>query len=189
MDFINEDFNFEFEVGASRSRTVNTEPEFVVTVTDGKFKINEAASRLLGIVSGEHLAPITNYKSIKDAIAAKDPKLVKWAEDNGKSIEEYPIFWGLAKGWKIEGSEEFKGAKMSNIFGNKGYATLEGSSKSDWIRLGGNNDLNIKFDIVKEPVTINTPEKQGLIVYKLTNMRTEAKIIKEKKADGSATEE
>jgi len=92
---------FGFGVESTTSRPAKTsEPELtMIAGVSGKFKLNEAASTLLGVKPGDYIVFVSNRNEVQQAIAENHPALVEWAEENDANIKDYPVTWGIAKGW------------------------------------------------------------------------------------------
>ena len=90
---------FNISVASSSKKVVSLTPEFQTTPSRGGIKINEAGASLIGVKSGEYMILVTNYAAIQAAILNKDEALAAWAEENDTDASEYPVFWGVAKGY------------------------------------------------------------------------------------------
>jgi len=95
---------FGLSVVSNKRRSGSAKPEFTLTTSEGGIKINEAASKLLDIKSGDYLVFVTNHDQITRMIAQKHEDLVQWAEETGNDIADYPIFYGIAKGYPAKTS-------------------------------------------------------------------------------------
>ena len=94
---------FSFTVKSTTARPPKTtEPELTaVAGIRGKTKLNEAASKLLGLKPGDYLTFHSNEEqidSIKEAYAAGE--VIDWVEDAG-GVDALKIQWGISKGWEL----------------------------------------------------------------------------------------
>lgn len=90
---------FSVSVVSSHKRSGSSTPEFTTTTSEGGIKINEAASKLMDIQSGDTMVIVSNYDKIQKAIADKNEQLLAWSEETGNDVADYPVFWGIAKGY------------------------------------------------------------------------------------------
>lgn len=100
-------FGFASVVAGQRQTT--QEPQLVVVSTEGAFRITGTVSKLLGVSNGDYISFISNVGSIDKAIAARDPQIISFCEDNGLNVEspeaiiaihrEFDM-WGIYKGIK-----------------------------------------------------------------------------------------
>lgn len=163
-----------------------TEPEIIVTVTEGKLRLNQAASKLLVVASGDRVMFLSNEDALLTAVAAgeisKDEvaELLQFAV--AKGIEEKNAKGDVIKVRKICTKEEkdalaagvytgeldeeqlpiedkFKGSKLASN-GNQAQigAILEFSDSTNYRPLGGNPDVNKVYSIVEE-------EKQEIEIF------------------------
>lgn len=96
---------FAFSVKSTTARPPKTlEPEIaIVAGAKGKFKLNEAASKLLGLKPADYLVFINNedqLDAIKAAYAEGDAEAVAWVEEQG-GIENLKVQWAIAQGWPM----------------------------------------------------------------------------------------
>lgn len=97
MDFPN--FNFSVKSTTSRAPK-STEPELtVISGVKGKFKLNEAASKQLHVKPGDYLVFVSNEADVQQAIEDKNEAIMAWAEETGNDPKDYPVTWGICKGW------------------------------------------------------------------------------------------
>lgn len=94
---------FAFTVKSTTARPPKTsEPELtVIAGVKGKFKINEAASKLLGAKPGDYFVFINNEESIialQEAYAAGVEEAVAEVDAQG-GLDALTIQWAVAKGW------------------------------------------------------------------------------------------
>ena len=96
---------FAFTVKSSTARPPKTtEPELTaIAGIKGKFKINEAASKLMGLKPHDYLAFISNEDQIieiKEQYADGVEKVVAWVDEQG-GLDKLEIQWAVAKGWEL----------------------------------------------------------------------------------------
>ena len=97
MDLFNSDF--QIGVASSNKRSVETVPTFSTTTSKGGMKINELASRLIDVKNGEYIMLVSNFEAVNTAIQTRAQAILDWAEENDAEPEDYPVFWGIAKGY------------------------------------------------------------------------------------------
>lgn len=102
MDFPNVS-KFAFTVKSTNARPPKSlVPELQITAgIKGKFKLNEAASRLLGVRPTDYIAFINNEEQVeqlKAAYTAGDEDATDYINQIG-GIENLKVQWGIAKGW------------------------------------------------------------------------------------------
>lgn len=92
---------FGFAVKSTNAKPPKTlEPEMtLVGGIKGKFKLNEAASKLLGLYPTDYLVFVSNEEEVAAAVQANDPSILEWAEETGNAPKDFPVSWGIAKGW------------------------------------------------------------------------------------------
>lgn len=166
-------------VSTGRRPDKTTEPQLVVATTKGKFKLNGAATRMVGVQHGDHAALVNNADEIAKAIAA------------GEAEEDTAPTWGIIKGYPVldkEGNprqsvkrltdaeksalieagevdedgealtqyeDKVIGFKLASVTKALGFGvTLEGSDAVNYPLLGGNDANNIVYEIEKEPVIV-----------------------------------
>jgi len=196
---------FAFSVQSTGKKAAKTtEPELYLTTTNGKVKINEATSRLLGVAPGDHLMFMNNADAVSKAILA------------GETDEDTPVTWGIAKGNLIYGkdgkveqvikrlskaekealieagevdeegnpltqyTDKLAGFKLASVSGNVGIGSiLEGSDAVNWVELGGNNDEIQVYSVSKEPVQVEAPNgtesPEAVDLFVISLDRSEAK--------------
>lgn len=91
--------NLSFSLKSTSTRSVNVNPELTVSTAKGLIKINAAAAKLLDVKPGDYLAFVNNEESVREAIKNEDPEIMAWAEETGNSPEDYPVTWGVFKGF------------------------------------------------------------------------------------------
>ena len=98
---------FDLTVTSSNKRSVDLTPRFSTTTSKGGIKINEAASKLAGIKSGEHIVFVTNFNELQ-ALLLRKPEdnedyqhILNWAEENDAKPEDYPADWYITEGWEL----------------------------------------------------------------------------------------
>lgn len=113
MDFIksNAASKFVFGVKSTTARPPRTlEPEIVIIAgVKGKFKMNEAASKLMGLKPADYLAFINNEDQVEQIVAAYhegDQEAIAWVEELG-GIENVKVQWAIAEGWEMLDSNGF----------------------------------------------------------------------------------
>lgn len=94
---------FAFSVVSTTSRPPKTnDPELtIISGVKGKFKLNEAASKLLGLKPGDYLVFVNNEDAInatKEAYAAGVEEVVAEVDAQG-GIDALKAQWAIAKGW------------------------------------------------------------------------------------------
>lgn len=186
-------FSFAVQV-AGKKTAKTTEPELTATSTPGKIKINEAASRLLNLQSGDHLMFLSNKSDVESAV---------YKGDLTEEEAQNQIAWGIAKGNVIYGrdgnpvqvtkrltkdearalvesgevdedgnpipQEEDKraGSKLASPSGQHGVGnTLECSDTNTWNELNGDKEKLQVYSIQKEPVEVTVPNgtEEGEVV-------------------------
>jgi hypothetical protein len=103
MEFPKVGTKFAFTVKSTTARPPRTsEPELtVISGVKGKFKLNEAASKLLGLKPYDYLAFINNedqLTEIREAYAAGVEEVVEEVDAEG-GLDALKIQWAIAKGW------------------------------------------------------------------------------------------
>lgn len=100
---------FAFTVKSTTARPPKTtEPELtVIAGIKGKFKANEALSKLMGLKPHDYLAFISNEEqviAVKEAYADAEnenhDEAVAFVEEVG-GIDNLTVQWGIAKGWAL----------------------------------------------------------------------------------------
>jgi len=97
MDFFNTDF--KMSTASTSKRVASTNPEFSTTTSTGGLKINEATAKMVDIKNGEYMVLVSNFAVVDAAIKRKDDVILAWAEKNDAAPEDYPVSWGIAKGY------------------------------------------------------------------------------------------
>ena len=103
MEFPKMSSKFAFTVRSTSARPPKTnEPELtVIAGVKGKLKLNEAASKLLGLKPGDYLTFINNEEQIiqmKEAYTDGVEEVVAEIDEMG-GVDALTIQWGIAKGW------------------------------------------------------------------------------------------
>jgi hypothetical protein len=96
---------FAFNVRSTTQRAPKTsEPELqVIAGLKGKFRLNEAATKLLNLKPTDYLAFISNEEQIDEIrteYAANNAEVVAWVDEQG-GLDALKVQWGIAKGWKL----------------------------------------------------------------------------------------
>lgn len=171
---------FSFAVMSTGKRPEKTtEPQLVVTTTKGTFKLNGAATRLIGLQHGDYAALVNNESDLSRAIAS------------GDADESTPITWGVIKGYTALGKDGKPRKSVKRLTDEEAQAlidsgevdddgnvlpqyedkmvgfklactnkamglgnTLQGSDAVNYVALGGNPDENIVYSIEVEPTSV-----------------------------------
>lgn len=80
-------FGFSAVNDSVKASAVEVKPQMIVRSTDGAFTLTAPAAKALGIAPGDYVMFMNNIDQIEAAIAAKNPDIVKFAEDNGLSLD------------------------------------------------------------------------------------------------------
>lgn len=98
---------FGFSAVNAGQRNVSVEPQLIAVSTDGGFRLTPPVTRALGVGSGEYVMFISNIDGIEQAIAAKDPQIVEFCQEQGLELgspeasiaihQEFDM-WAIAKG-------------------------------------------------------------------------------------------
>ena len=101
---------FAFVVKSTNARPPKTtEPELTIVASiRGKYKINEAASKLLGLKPGDYLTFINNeaqIEEIRQAYANGDEATVEAVDAEG-GLDKLQVQWAIAKGWELLGADD-----------------------------------------------------------------------------------
>ena len=94
---------FSFTVKSTTARPPKTtEPELTaVAGIKGKVKLNEAASKLLGLKPGDYLAFHSNEEQIEEIKAQyAEGEVIDWVEEEG-GVDALKTQWGISKGWEL----------------------------------------------------------------------------------------
>lgn len=96
---------FVFSVKSTTARPPKTlEPELaIIAGIKGKFKMNEAASKLIGLKPADYLAFINNedqLEAIKLGYAENDAECVAFVEEAG-GLDKLETQWAIVKGWEM----------------------------------------------------------------------------------------
>ena len=105
---------FGFSAVNAGQRNVSVEPQLIVTSTQGAFRLTGPVTKALGIAHGDKVMFINNVADIDAALAAQDPKIVAFAEENGLALGSVELaiavhkefdLWGVAKGYALYNSK------------------------------------------------------------------------------------
>jgi hypothetical protein len=96
---------FAFTVKSTTARPPKTsEPELTaIAGIPGKYKINEAASKLLGLKPQDYLVFVNNedqIEALKEAYADGDAEAVAYVDEAG-GVDALELQWGICKGWPM----------------------------------------------------------------------------------------
>lgn len=97
---------YAFSVKSTSARPPKTdEPELhLIAGIKGKFKINEATSKLMGLKPYNYLAFVSNedqIEEVKQAFADGDEETVAWVNEQEGGIDGLVPMWAIAKGWDL----------------------------------------------------------------------------------------
>lgn len=103
MDFPKSKFSFTVKSTSARPPKT-TEPELtIIAGVKGKFKANEALSKLMGAKPGDYFTFINTEDQVaqmKEAYAAGDAEVVAEVDEMG-GVDALVVQWGVAKGWEL----------------------------------------------------------------------------------------
>lgn len=98
---------FGFSAVNAGQRNVTYNPEMVIGVGQGSFRITPPVSKALFIAHGDNIMFVTNVDNIDKAIQDRAPEVIEFCKENGLSIDspeamiaihrEFDM-WGIAKG-------------------------------------------------------------------------------------------
>jgi len=210
---------FGFAVASTNARPAKTgTPELHVTVTKDKFRINQAAARILNIVSGDRLMFISNEAAVRMAVID--------GELNEEDVEANIVF-AIAKGVpalkkgniqfgpkRLTKAEEvaladktyigdvdengrpievmYKGFKVASTNGSTDPGQIvEGSDALNYIPLKGNAERTAIWELDVEGKFDMEVEGLNVPCYPMTFDRYEDKILRNKSeaAEGEAIED
>lgn len=80
-------FGFNAVAAGQKTAGVSNEPLFVVTSTNGGFRITPAVSAALKLAAGDYIQLNDNIAQIDEAIRFKNPDLVALCEENGLDLD------------------------------------------------------------------------------------------------------
>lgn len=176
-------------------RNVSLVPVLSIAPTEGIVRLNEAASKFLGIKSSEYMAFFNNENVILEALQNKDSEdhtaLQEWAEENNTTADKYPLTFWVAKGWGLvdekgnpimgverlsksdidngvvaEEVQRYVGSKMSSQTGATGYGTLSGASIVNWKKLGGSKTGKVAYTINPQGISVDM-DGRDVTMYEL----------------------
>lgn len=140
--------SFGFAAVNAGQRNVQVDPQLIAVSTSGNFRITPPVSKALGVGHGEYVMFITNAYEIDQAIAAKAPQLVEFAESLGlefgtpeasvaihKELDQWAIAKGIAefdpKGNARTATERLTKADKQKMVKANFDAALEAALASD----------------------------------------------------------
>lgn len=201
---------FSFAVASTSARPAKTgTPELHVTVTKDKFRVNQAAARILGTISGDRLMFISNEASVRTAVINGDiteeeveanlvyaiakgvPALKKGNVQFGPKrltkAEEVALENGTYDGDVDEKGRPieiiFKGFKVASTNGsNDPGQILEGSDALNYVPLKGNEERTAIWELNVENKFIMEVEGVEVPCYPMSFDRFEEKIVRNAKA-------
>lgn len=200
----------KWKLASTTKRTGSPIPEILIGTKDN-LKINEAASRLLGIANKDYLSLINDNTEGDIVVFDKSQNI---SLTKGGDEVSYAICKGLpalaADGTHIETveadgtrSKRFLGSKMSNPAGTSGFGILSGSDSKNWSPLGGNKNKNMVYEVLADEAVVMDAvdmyegasdaiiaalEGIEVTIYPIRFSRTEDKIVRTRK-NGVETEE
>ena len=107
-------YAFGFAAVNAGQRNVAVEPQLVALSTLGGFRLTGPATKLLGIAPGDNVAFVSNVDQIDAAIAANDPTIVAFAEEQGLELGSAELAiaahkefdqWAVCKGYALYNSK------------------------------------------------------------------------------------
>ena len=87
---LNGKLSFAIKSVVSGVRNVAADPVLTVCSTEGKFSLTPAATKFMGIATGENVQFFNNIDAIEVAIDAKDETLLAECEEAGIDVEKKP---------------------------------------------------------------------------------------------------
>lgn len=105
---------FGFAAVNAGQRNVAVEPQLVALSTLGGFRLTGPATKLLGIAPGDYVGFVSNVDQIDAAIAANDPAIVAFAEEQGLELGSAELAiaahkefdqWAVCKGYALYNSK------------------------------------------------------------------------------------
>ncbi len=184
--------NFSMSVTSTTARTSNaTQPEMEVTCTGGKFKLNNLATTLLGVESGNYVAFVSNMDAV-NAWALQERKDLNSEEVRGhyqfgvmKGYEEVDASGKTIMTKDRKTGEEIikcKGAKCASINNKAGIGQIvEFTDAKHYPALGGNTEMIQIFKLDAENVsTVECEDGEVREFFPIVFDREEAKQEKKK---------
>lgn len=98
---------FGFAAVNAGQRNTTTEPQVIVTSTEGNFRITPQVSKVLGVQHGDNILFVSNVDAIDAAIRDKAEPIVEFCEEQGLDINSPEALiaihrefdtWGITKG-------------------------------------------------------------------------------------------
>lgn len=102
-------FGINAVAAGQKTTTLNALPQLIVNSTLGKFQITSPVSKAMGIAVGDNVMFLNNIAGVEQAIQARTPEVVAYAEENGIDLStregEDAVLaactqWFIAKGVK-----------------------------------------------------------------------------------------